>query len=126
MRMFVPVTLSHLHAAFLTIEFCADTTTPSFGRDHPRPVDPGWAMADVLRMPALEIGHPIISFILVEAYDPSFHIQRFLLTIERQCGARPPARVAVCSRYVLWCPTGQRKCDELPQETGSLTSRFSA
>jgi hypothetical protein len=30
-------------------------------------------MPHVLRVSAFEIGYPIVSFVFVEAYDPSFH-----------------------------------------------------
>lgn len=60
-------------AALLAVQFRADAPAPAFRGDHPRPVDPRRPVPHVLRMAALEIGNPIVSFVLMKADDASFH-----------------------------------------------------
>lgn len=67
----VPVT--QFDAALFTVQLCADPSAAAFGGDDPRPINPRWAMTHVLGVSAFEIGDPVISFVFMEAYDPSFH-----------------------------------------------------
>lgn len=47
----------------------AEHPTASFFRDDPRPVLPGWIVSHMLRVPALEVRHPMIFIIEVKADD---------------------------------------------------------
>jgi len=64
-------------AAFLVaadaIEFAAKPSLPAFLRRCPQAHAERRLMADVLPMPARQIGHPISMFVLVEADDLLFH-----------------------------------------------------
>ena len=48
---------------------------PSCG-DYPRPIRPWRIVANVLVVAALELGHPMALFVLVEAHDPSIHVEQ--------------------------------------------------
>jgi hypothetical protein len=41
----------------------------AFGSDDPRTVGPRRVVADMLRVPALEIGYPVAKIILMETHD---------------------------------------------------------
>ena len=59
--------------ALLATQGGADELLPAFSRDHPGPVHPRRIMANVLPVAAVQIGHPIQSFILLKTNDPAFH-----------------------------------------------------
>jgi hypothetical protein len=53
-----------------TPERDADVPSPSLGRDDPGTELPWRIVTHVLRMPALEVSHPVTFVILVEADNP--------------------------------------------------------
>jgi hypothetical protein len=55
--------------ALATIDSAPDTPLAPCGRRHPGPLDPRRVVADVLRMTAFQVGHPVSLFILVEGDD---------------------------------------------------------
>lgn len=64
-------------AAFLVaaeaIEFAAEPSLPAFLRRRPQAHAEWRLMADVLPMPARQIGHPISMFVLMKTDDLLFH-----------------------------------------------------
>jgi hypothetical protein len=66
------VTWSFLVALF-AIELDADPALPALRGRHPRTLLPRRLMADVLRVSALKLGHPVGVLILMEADDFLFH-----------------------------------------------------
>ncbi len=59
--------------AFHAKEFVPDEGSSAFLRQHPRPVGPGRPMADVLRMAAFQIGHPIVLRVLMKTHNAAGH-----------------------------------------------------
>ena len=59
--------------ALRAVEHSPKVVAPAFRRCNPRPVRPGRLMADVLMVSALELGHPVLLFILVIADDAFLH-----------------------------------------------------
>ena len=53
------------------MELAADVAIAAFFGDDPGASGPGRIVADVLRMAAIQIGHPVRFFILVEGGDPA-------------------------------------------------------
>jgi hypothetical protein len=59
--------------AFPAVEQSAEVVPPALTCGNPRPVRPGRLMADVLMVSALELGHPMLLFILVITDDAFLH-----------------------------------------------------
>jgi hypothetical protein len=59
--------------AKLAIQGGTDEFFPSLSRDYPGPVHPRRIMANVLSVAAVQISHPVQSFILMKTSDPAFH-----------------------------------------------------
>lgn len=60
-------------AAELAGEGLSEFARASFRSDDPGPIDPGRAVADVLRVSALELGNPVAFLVLVVSDDFSVH-----------------------------------------------------
>ena len=58
---------------FLAIQFGAEEPGAAFGRGDPFPLLPGRVVAEVARMPAGQVRHPIRLFILMKSCDGYFH-----------------------------------------------------
>lgn len=59
--------------AKLAIQDGTNEFFPSPSRDHPGPVHPRRIVANVLSVAAVQISHPVQSFILMKISDPAFH-----------------------------------------------------
>jgi len=64
-----------LHIALAARKYLAESLCTTFLRDYPRPIGPWRIVANVLVVAALELGHPMALFVLVEAHDPSIHVE---------------------------------------------------
>ena len=63
-----------LFFALHTIERCPDPLRAAFAGQNPRPILPGWIVPDVPRVPTVEIGHPVVFFIPMEAGNFAIHL----------------------------------------------------
>ena len=59
--------------AFSTSERLSKRFGTAFGRDDPWTIGPWRIVANVLVVPTLELGNPMLLFVLVEPDDPSIH-----------------------------------------------------
>jgi hypothetical protein len=59
--------------AFGTRQQAADDFGPAIGRDDPRPVAPWWMMPDMLVVATLELSHPVLLIVLMEADNAALH-----------------------------------------------------
>jgi hypothetical protein len=55
--------------ALVAGEFVAEVGGAAFGSEDPWAEGPGWAVADVLRVAAFEVGHPVAIGVLVKGDD---------------------------------------------------------
>jgi hypothetical protein len=55
--------------ALAAIESLPNPVLAPFGRRHPSPLDPRRVMPDMLGMAALQVGHPVSLFVLVQGHD---------------------------------------------------------
>jgi len=61
------------YVAFTTRQQAAEGFGPAICSDDPRPVAPGWLMPDMLVVTALELSHPVLLIVLMEADDAALH-----------------------------------------------------
>ena len=59
--------------ALRAFEFVADEAGAAFGGDNPGAVGEGGIVADVAGVAALEVGNPMLLFVLVKTYDFAKH-----------------------------------------------------
>jgi hypothetical protein len=59
--------------ASLAIQFGTEASLPPFFRDHPGPYLPRRTVPDMLAVPAIEIGHPVVFLVLVKRNDFALH-----------------------------------------------------
>lgn len=76
----------------LAVQFHAEPAAAALGRGDPGPLGPGRLVPDVLRVSALQFGHPVPLVIPVVAHDPAPHHPS--LVRDEQCSAATPARRA--------------------------------
>ena len=58
--------------ALFAVEFMANVALATFRRENPGPGRPWWIMPYVLRMTAIQIGHPMHVFIRVESCNAAY------------------------------------------------------
>jgi hypothetical protein len=59
--------------AFNTRQQATEGFGPAIYRDDPRPVAPWWMMPDMLVVAALELSHPVLLIVLMEADNAALH-----------------------------------------------------
>jgi len=59
--------------AFDTRQQAAEGFRPAIYGDDPRPVAPWWIMPDVLVMAAIQLSHPVLLIVLMEADNAALH-----------------------------------------------------
>ncbi len=76
---------------FLTQQNFTKVVLSSSLRHYPGPLTPGRIMTDMLPMPAFQIRHPIVIFILMKPNN--FLFQEFPLFFDVLCAAEPQSRI---------------------------------